>query len=644
MRFDADKWVPRPRRVDMGTGMLRIGESGMVAFDAEADAARPARRMLQRALGPGWQEMEGLGSPPAEGTCIRLRIVPHVAGPQSYRLRVTRAGVEAEAQDRAGLFYAAVTLTQLIRLSAVCGAETNAGITFNAQRATRNAQRSTRNAHVTGKPVGALPVCEIEDAPDFEARGVMLDISRDKVPTMATLFDLVDTLAALKINQLQLYTEHTFAYRGHEEVWRHASPMTPEEIRELDAYCFERCVELVPNQNSFGHLERWLARPRYLPLAELPQGGAPLPWGGVHERPTSLCPTDPRSLAFLEDLYDQLLPNFTSRLFNVGCDETFDLRGEGRSAARVREHGEGRVYLDFLKEIHTRVTARGRRMAFWGDIIIRHPELVREVPRDALALEWGYEADHPFDAHGGLLAVSGLPFYVCPGTSSWNSLAGRTTNMRANLASAAENGWRHGACGYLITDWGDGGHWQPLAVSLAGYVYGAALAWGGARNRDLNLAEAMDLFGGAQGYGDALLRLGDLYLRCGALRGNASELFLLLAKPRGCVLPTGITTGTLQDVLGAIDDVERPLPSDQASVVGQEVRHVIRLLRAACHRGIALLDGSIDAAATRTALAAEQEALMTSHAAVWRLRNREGGLSDSLARMGSIRREYIDPC
>jgi hypothetical protein len=32
---------------------------------------------------------------------------------------------------------------------------------------------------------------------------------------------------------------------------------------------------------------------------------------------------------------------------------------------------------------------------------------------------------------------------------------------------------------------------------------------------------------------------------------------------------------------------------------------------------------------------------MAAHASVWRLRNREGGLSDSLARMEAIRREYI---
>lgn len=536
-----------------------------------------------------------------EGVCARQeacvsRLVPEVAGPESYRLRVTPGGVCAEAQDEAGLFYAEVTLAQLRRLAAG----------------------------------GALPVCEIEDAPDFAVRGVMLDISRDKVPTMATLFGLVDFLSGLKVNQLQLYTEHTFAYRGHEEVWRDASPMTAEDIRALDAYCRARHVELVPNQNSFGHLERWLALPRYNVLAELPQGGAPLPWGGVHEKPTSLCPTDPRSVAFLEDLYDQLLPNFTSRLFNVGCDETFDLRGEGRSAARVRQAGEGRVYLDFLKTIHGLVRARGRRMLFWGDIIVRHPGLVAELPGESVALEWGYEADHPFDAHGALFARSGVPFYVCPGTSSWNSLAGRTDNMRANLLSAAENGRRHGACGYLVTDWGDGGHWQPLAVSHAGFVYGAALAWGAERNRDMALAEALDRLTGS-GVGAALLELGEVYRLCGAVRGNGTELFQILARPASRPLAAGVTRETLEAVLERVGAVAARLPESE-DVVVQETWQVVRLLRAACRRGLVLL-GAGDAAA----LAQEAGALLAEHARVWRLRNREGGLRDSLSRLDFMR-------
>ena len=591
--------VPQPRSLTRGAGSCVFGDTGVACFVGAPADILPALGSVKSALGPGWLASPGF----AEQASVCFRIVPHVAGAQSYRIDVSPGHVSAEAQDREGLFYAAVTFEQLVRLSA-----------------------------------REVPVCRIEDGPDFPVRGVMLDISRDKVPTLETLFRLVDRLSGFKINQLQLYTEHTFAYRDHADVWQNASPMTADECRALDAHCQARCVDLVPNQNSFGHLERWLTRPRYNVLAELPQGGAPLPWGGTHESPTSLCPTDPRSIAFLAGLYDELLPNFTSRIFNVGCDETFDLRGEGRSAAYVRQQGEGRVYLDFLKQIYALVTARGRTTAFWGDIIIRHPELVCELPADALALEWGYEADHPFDAHGAQFAAAGVSFYVCPGTSSWNSLAGRTHNMLENLRSAAENGRKHGACGYLITDWGDWGHWQPLSVSYAGFAYGAGVSWGHPANRAMDVGAALDAHV-AGGLGRVLLELGDVYLECGALRGNSTELFHILFKPRSRPLLPGVTCETLRSVLTRVDGLAANLPPGH-SVEAQETAQVIRMLRAACHRGLALLDGGIDRPGVRQALLRETDELMAAHAQVWRLRNREGGLGDSLARMAQIRSEY----
>ncbi|HEX2972109.1 MAG TPA: hypothetical protein VHP11_07235, partial [Tepidisphaeraceae bacterium] len=88
------------------------------------------------------------------------------------------------------------------------------------------------------------------------------------------------------------------------------------------------------------------------------------PWGR-HEGPFSLCPTDPGSVMLIESLYDELLPHFSSRLFNVGCDETFDL-GQGRSKGECEKRGKERVYLDFLLKIHKLVKERGRRMQFWA--------------------------------------------------------------------------------------------------------------------------------------------------------------------------------------------------------------------------------------------------------------------------------------
>ena len=454
----------------------------------------------------------------------------------------------------------------------------------------------------------------------FAVRSYMLDISRDKVPSMGTLKQLVEILEKFNYNQLQLYTEHTFAYSKHEAVWKDASPMTAQEVRELDLFCAMHGIDLVPNQNSFGHLERWLVKPEYNHLAELPHGGAPLPWGGFKKDPTTLCPTDPASLEFLAGLYDELLPNFESRLFNIGCDETFDLLGEGRSAAAVKEKGEGRVYLEFLLKVAELVRKRGKRPMFWGDVILRHPELVPELPKDLIALDWGYEGNHPFMDEAAKFAAAGLDFYVCPGTSSWNSLAGRVENMRENMIAAERAGHLHGAKGFMVTDWGDGGHWQPLAASLPGLILGGNLAYSGASAAKMDLEDALNAVMGVP-LGGTLLRLGTLYLRGGALRANASELFRILANDRGYSRHPGLTDHILTEISaiaeGCRHDAARFAGGAYPNVWAQEIVYMANLVDAACNRR--------DEKRLRF--------LREEHGRVWRLRNREGGRADSLAKL-----------
>jgi hypothetical protein len=495
-----------------------------------------------------------------------------------------------------------------------------------------------------------LPELEITDAPDFRERGVMLDVSRDKVPALRTLRALIDRLARWKVNQLQLYMEHSFAYVGHQRVWQHASPFTAEDIEELDAYCAERQIQLVPNQNSFGHMHRWLVHEPYRRLAECPDG-FDHPWNWSKE-PYGLCATDPGSLALLEELYDQLLPHFRSRLFNVGLDETLDL-GAGRSRAACKARGAERVYLEFLRGVHARVQARGRRMLFWGDIIVKRPELIAELPRDAIALEWGYEADHPFSEHLALFQRAGLEFYVCPGTSSWNSIAGRTQNAIGNLARAALEGKAAGATGLLTTDWGDHGHLQPLPVSYLGLLLGAGFSWNVAsaeRAAELDVAGLLDrhAFADATGSLGAVARdLGNAYREAGSLRPNASVLFWALIKPERLFEPPGVTRETLEQTLAFVERASAPLAAARPALsdgplLRDEFSWASDVLRFACRLGIeraGLVDrdavGSIQSN-VRAALALQLRQLIERHRALWHARNRPGGLADSAGRLEQL--------
>ena len=361
--------------------------------------------------------------------------------------------------------------------------------------------------------------------------GYQLDVSRCKVPTMETLYRIVDIMAKLGYNHLELYTEHTFAYKGHETVWREASPMTPDEVRALDDYCNARGVDLVANQNSFGHLEQWLRHPEYNVLADHPQGGARIERCGglILKGASALNPCDPRSLELVSGLYDQLFPCFRSKFVNVGCDETIELEDSafaGRSGDAVREKGPGRVYLDFLKKIYAEVKSRNHTMMFWGDIVLHHPELILEIPDDAICLNWGYEANHPFEKECGALASAGRKFIVCPGTSAWGSLFGRVENMAGNIDNAVAAGERHGTLGYLLADWGDGGHPQPWIVSLPALVYLSHRVKGDEVSME-RVALEIDEICGCK-CGDALLAYGGVYLKAGGRKGNVTELYCAL--------------------------------------------------------------------------------------------------------------------
>ncbi|HEY2430275.1 MAG TPA: family 20 glycosylhydrolase, partial [Acidimicrobiales bacterium] len=284
------------------------------------------------------------------------------------------------------------------------------------------------------------PLLRLRDWPDFPVRGYMLDVSRNRVPTRATLERLVDLMALARINQFQLYTEHTFAYRDHEAVWREASPITPEDVQWLDGRCRAAGIELVPNQNCFGHMERWLAHPAYRHRAEAPDGFEPAP--GFVRPPAVLAPTQDNA-DFVLGLLAELLPNFTSHRVNVGCDETFEL-GLGVSRAAVEERGKAAVYVEHLRRIVAPLVAGGREVQFWDDIVRHQPDLLRTLPPGTVAVAWHYDApgappqikevldrfdiDLPLGGFEDLaprIADTGFPFWVAPGTSSWNSLVGR---------------------------------------------------------------------------------------------------------------------------------------------------------------------------------------------------------------------------
>ncbi len=541
-------------------------------------------------------------------SAIRLEIDPSLfSHPQGYYLSIKPNLILIKGIDNAGLYYGVQTLRQIILQS----------------------------------KGGKLPCMEIKDWPDFLNRGVMLDISRDKVYSMETLKMLIDEFSSWKFNQLQLYTEHTFAYKGHELVWKNSSPLTPEEIQELDRYCSERFIELVPNQNSFGHMSRWLVHSEYQYLAETTKP-VRTPWNTIQIEPYSLAPVLPESLEFVSSLYDQLLPNFSSKIINIGCDETFDI-GTGLSKDAVKEKGVGQVYVDYLLSLYRNLKQRGYTMQFWGDIILEHPELIPQLPQDSIALNWGYEADHPFENETEKFKNAGIPYYVCPGTSSWNTIAGRTENMMENIRNASYYGMKNGACGFLVTDWGDNGHWQQLPISYPGLAYAAQQAWLSDKGSMDSLSKVLDKIvfrDSSETIGKFLLDLGQLYQAWGKKIHNSSPLFWTLQLNTDEIISRSnvdpkIIRMTLEDltnnetVLGNFQ-----LQRSDANLIYDELNITIQLLKLACRRLLTLINPQ-DPSSYNINLH-EVDVIIDEYSRLWKLRNRPGGLQDSLKRFDAL--------
>jgi hypothetical protein len=477
-----------------------------------------------------------------------------------------------------------------------------------------------------------VPEFTIDDEPDFDQRGYMLDVSRCKVPTMSTLYRLIDQLASLKFNQLQLYMEHTFAFSAHQRVWADASPFTAAEILAIDRYCRDRFIQLVPNFNSFGHMERWLQFDEYKPLAECPDGYESQ-WGF---RESGVLKPNADSLAFLDSLYVELLPNFTSRLFNIGCDETWEL-GQGWSKELCETKGKNRVYLDFLLQVAALADKYGRTAMFWGDIILSQPELIADLPKNIIALNWGYAAEHNFADETAKFAESGVPFYVCPGTSAWNSISGRTENCIGNLINAAENGKKNGAAGYLLTDWGDGGHHQYLPISWLGISAGAAFSWCLESNRKADWADVINRLWAHDRsgvIGEYLVELGRILnlFKTPGIRGMCYALDL--REPMN-PLPDYVEPVDVSELRSALQKTlelrarledARPEIENRTLLLG-ELRNSSYMIEAGLKKMLLMKKADVDLPALLDLF----RLVIRNHQDLWLARNRNGGLYESSA-------------
>jgi len=352
---------------------------------------------------------------------------------EGYRLRVEKEMITVEAKTPAGAFYAIQTLRQLFQEETV-------------------------------------PCVYIEDEPDFPHRGFYHDVTRGRIPTVETLKKLIDDMAYYKLNSLQLYVEHVFPFKETEKLIQKTGCLTPEEMKELEDYCEENFITFIPSLSTFGHMFEILNQPEYQHLAVLDTYKADPNFWWDRMRHHTINPLKPESIEVVRSLIGQYLPLFKNNFFNICCDETFDLD-------RYLECDDpGKVYAEFVKRIIAIVRESGKDVMMWADILLKHPEVINDIPDETVFLNWFYRVPVP-EENIAKLAKMGKKQIVCPGTTTWNRFCEDVDVEEENICKMAEYGHKHGALGVLNTNWGDWGNPCSMELGMYGMVLGAAKSW-----------------------------------------------------------------------------------------------------------------------------------------------------------------------
>ncbi len=432
-------FIPKPKRLHWQQGVFIIKNRSKVVIDTSFDYSI---FLAAKSIAQQIEEMCGFSMMIYKNINMQGEIIisyKNEENPEAYTLQISEDNIQITGA-KSGVFYALQTLRQMIKQSGA-----------------------------------ALPCCHIEDEPCYPVRGVYQDITRGKIPTLDALKLEIDKLAQYKINQFQFYVENIFPFDFASEMWAGRGHITPGEVIELDEYCKQHYIELVPSMATFGHLYDLLTTKKHSHLREMKENNAGKAYWFAKGYHHTLDITNPESIALVKRMIDIYLPLFSSSKFNICGDETFDL-GKGRSKEYCENHGKDKAYVIFLNQIIEHVAAKGKQVMFWGDMVLRSPQLLANIPKNVIALNWDYDPNVSSIAHEQI-SKSGLEQYVCSGTWSWSTFINRYSKAYKNTLKHALYGKAFGASGLLQTDWGDIGHLSPIEASLPVMIYAAALGW-----------------------------------------------------------------------------------------------------------------------------------------------------------------------
>ena len=353
---------------------------------------------------------------------------------QSYLLEVRPDRISIQAATPRAAYYAAQTLAQLME----------------------------------SRP--ALPSLTIRDWPAIPSRLVMIatDQGGFQVIDIDYWKRMIRELSALKISAIMPYFDAgTFKYRKHPYLGTKGDDgFTVEKAKILSNYAADHFVELVPQQNSLGHLGGALGHKE---TQHLRDGGG------------TINMVLPETLTFLGDLYDDLVEGFPhASAIHIGGDEFGHGFGTHPTvAAKIAEVGGPTVYAHFLMNLYGMLEQRDRGMMIWWHeqgFTIKAKDL---LAKDIGIFDWHYGPQKDYPSLDRLTNAGFTNPWATPAVTRFYNGTDDWDRTFTNIGGFARAGAQRSVPGMCTCTWVHGmwGGRNMFELNLYGLVYSAECGW-----------------------------------------------------------------------------------------------------------------------------------------------------------------------
>jgi hexosaminidase len=295
---------------------------------------------------------------------------------------------------------------------------------------------------------------ELKSSHPFLIKGFHLDM-RVQVMPMEQLKAFALKLSKAGINTLIIEWEGTYPFEKHPLIPNRYTYTKAEVVAFID-YCNFLGIDVIPLQQSFGHVEYILRNDRYKDLREDPKDFS------------QVCPLQvQQDKALFTDLYTELASTHTSKYIHIGGDETYLLGHDERCRQAVVKEGKSKLYIDYIKMLCGIVIKLGKIPVLWADIALKYPDAIKELPKSTVFIDWNYGWDmNRFGNHQKLLQ-SGYEIWGAPAIRSspdnfyltqWEK---HFKNIHDFVPAAAKLGYK----GIVMTSWSTSGQYSPVFES-----------------------------------------------------------------------------------------------------------------------------------------------------------------------------------